>query len=177
MNTCEAIPQSISLLWETMPEDLKASFVHIKEQWEGMLQDFIGCHTPHTPQAYTFISTGACPGGWSAIIRQGSVYQELSGSVPGAPQGQMELTAITQALSTVKGKVVLTSTSRGYVRLGLIKWLPRWRKAGRLRSKGGTVKNLDLWQQLDSSKGKVQEWRFVPEGNQRCRELAQKATQ
>lgn len=100
---------------------------------------------------------GACSGnpgagGWGAILRYGTVEKELSGGENKTTNNRMELTAVIEALLALKKpcNVVLYTDSR-YVMDGVNQWLPNWKQNGwRTANKKTPVKNIDLWQNLDS---------------------------
>ena len=100
---------------------------------------------------------GACSGnpgagGWGAILRYGSIEKELSGGESDTTNNRMELTAVIEALKALKKpcNVVLYTDSR-YVMDGVNEWLPNWKVNGwRTANKKTPVKNVDLWQLLES---------------------------
>ncbi len=100
---------------------------------------------------------GACSGnpgagGWGAILRYGTVEKELSGGENETTNNRMELTAVIEALSALKKtcNIVLYTDSR-YVMDGVNQWLPNWKQNGwKTANKKTPVKNIDLWQNLDS---------------------------
>lgn len=100
---------------------------------------------------------GACSGnpgagGWGAILRYGSVEKELSGGESDTTNNRMELTAVIEALKALKKpcNIVLYTDSR-YVMDGVNEWLPNWKLNGwRTSNKKTPVKNVDLWQILES---------------------------
>ena len=100
---------------------------------------------------------GACSGnpgagGWGAILRCGSAEKELSGGCNPTTNNRMELTAVIEALKALKSscKITLYTDSR-YVMDGITKWLPNWKTNGwRTANKKTPVKNIDLWQSLES---------------------------
>lgn len=100
---------------------------------------------------------GAClgnpgNGGWGAILRCKGVEKELSGGCTMTTNNRMELTAIIEALSVLKTacNVTLYTDSR-YCMDGVTKWLTNWRKNNwKTTNKKNPVKNVDLWQKLDS---------------------------
>jgi len=100
---------------------------------------------------------GACrgnpgPGGWGALLHYQSRVRELWGAEPDTTNNRMELTAAIEALNalTEPCKVNLHTDSQ-YVRLGITEWLPNWKAKGWRTSARKPVKNVDLWQQLDSA--------------------------
>lgn len=105
-------------------------------------------------QIYT---DGACSGnpgvgGWGAILRYGTVEKELSGGDADTTNNRMELTAVIEALKALKKPCVITLyTDSRYVMDGVNKWLPNWKANGwRTSNKKTPVKNIDLWQILES---------------------------
>jgi len=100
---------------------------------------------------------GACSGnpgagGWGAILRYGAVEKELSGGEDATTNNRMELTAVIEALLALKKScnVILYTDSR-YVMDGVNQWLPNWKQNGwKTANKKTPVKNIDLWQNLDS---------------------------
>ena len=130
---------------------------------------------------------GACsgnpgPGGWGALLRYGGHEKELYGGEPAeTTNNRMELTAPIRALESLTRPVtVLLYTDSVYVRDGVTKWLPRWKRNGWQTAGRQPVKNVDLWQRLDAavSRHEVQ-WHWVkghaghPE-NERADRLAAK---
>ncbi|MGZ6745324.1 MAG: ribonuclease HI [Nocardioides sp.] len=138
------------------------------------------------PEAEVVIHTdGACvpnpgPGGWGALLRQGSHELELCGGDPGSTtNNRMELTAPIRALEILKRPVVVhLYTESTYVRNGILQWVPGWMRNGWMTSAKHPVKNVDLWQQLQAACERHQvEWHWVKghagdEGNERADRLA-----
>ncbi len=100
---------------------------------------------------------GACsgnpgPGGWGVLMRYGKVEKELSGGEPETTNNRMEMMAVIRALETLKrpSRVCLTTDSQ-YVKDGLTKWLPQWEARGWKTSDRKPVKNVDLWQRLQTA--------------------------
>ena len=100
---------------------------------------------------------GACsgnpgPGGWGAILRYNGIEKELCGGEESTTNNRMELTAVIEALKALKKpcNVTLYTDSR-YVMDGVNEWLPNWKLNGwRTSNKKTPVKNVDLWQLLES---------------------------
>jgi ribonuclease HI len=97
---------------------------------------------------------GACrgnpgPGGWGAILRYRDKEKEISGAEAQTTNNRMELMAAIAALESLKRacEVDLYTDSK-YVQQGISEWLPGWKKNG-WKKKGG-LKNVDLWQRLDT---------------------------
>lgn len=100
---------------------------------------------------------GACSGnpgvgGWGAILRYGSVEKELSGGEENTTNNRMELSAVIEALKALKKECDITLyTDSRYVMDGVTKWLPNWQQNGwKTANKKTPVKNIDLWQELES---------------------------
>lgn len=79
---------------------------------------------------------GACrgnpgPGGWAALLRQGSTEKLIKGSEPHTTNNRMELLAAIEGLCALKraSQVALTTDSQ-YVRQGITKWIAGWKKNG-----------------------------------------------
>ncbi|MFC6286279.1 ribonuclease HI [Nocardioides sp. GCM10027113] len=128
---------------------------------------------------------GACvpnpgPGGWGAVLRQGSHTLEIRGGDPGTTtNNRMELTAPIRALEALKRpSVVHIHTDSTYVRNGITKWVAGWSRNGWKTSAKEPVKNVDLWQRLvELSAGHTVEWFWVKghagdEFNERADRLA-----
>jgi len=103
-------------------------------------------------------------GGWGAILRYGDIEKELSGGESDTTNNRMELTAVIEALKALKRpcKITLYTDSR-YVMDGVNQWLPNWKVNGwRTSNKKSPVKNIDLWQALESQLEKHQiKWVWV----------------
>jgi len=99
---------------------------------------------------------GACrgnpgPGGWGAILRYNKHEKHLKGAVAFTTNNRMELTAVINALSALKKPCAIkVTTDSQYVRQGIASWLKQWKKNGWKTSSKDPVKNMDLWQQLDT---------------------------
>ncbi len=135
--------------------------------------------------AYT---DGACsgnpgPGGWGALLiaRDGDTVlkeRELSGGEANTTNNRMELLAAINALETLEKPSTLTViTDSVYVKDGITKWIHGWKAKG-WKKKGGEIKNIDLWKQLDAAQARHRvTWEWVkghaghPE-NEKADELA-----
>lgn len=98
---------------------------------------------------------GACrgnpgPGGWGALLRYNKTEKRLYGGETETTNNRMELTAAIKALQALKRscEIDLTTDSE-YVRKGITEWITNWKKRDWKNSSKKTVKNVDLWQQLD----------------------------
>ena len=107
---------------------------------------------PHV-EIYT---DGACSGnpgngGWGAVLMYNGAQKEMSGGVENTTNNQMELLACIKALEALKQpcKVDLYSDSAYVVNCFLQGWLVNWKLNSWKGANKKTVKNLELWQQLD----------------------------
>ena len=135
----------------------------------------------------TIYTDGACsgnpgPGGWGAVLLWKDQKLELSGGEVRTTNNRMEMTGAIKALQTLKGSrdVTLYSDSE-YLRNGITNWIRNWKRNNWQRSKSGSVKNVDLWRELDqlNSLHRVT-WKWVKghsgnEWNDRADELARQA--
>lgn len=127
---------------------------------------------------------GACsgnpgPGGWGAILRYNGREKELFGHAPDTTNNRMEMTAVIEALRSLKRPVPLRiHTDSQYVQKGISEWIHGWKRNGWKTSDKKPVKNADLWQELDTLAAKHQlEWLWVKghagdPGNERADALA-----
>ncbi|NBO76601.1 MAG: ribonuclease HI, partial [Betaproteobacteria bacterium] len=99
---------------------------------------------------------GACkgnpgPGGWGAWLRYGEHERELFGGERNTTNNRMELTAVIQALTSLKRPCAVdVYTDSEYVRQGITAWIRGWKARGWKTADRKPVKNVDLWQALDS---------------------------
>ena len=99
---------------------------------------------------------GACrgnpgPGGWGALLRQGDRVRELHGGEAETTNNRMEMTAVIEGLSALKRSCqVHITTDSQYVMKGVTEWMPNWKKRRWRTAAGQPVKNVDLWQKLDT---------------------------
>jgi ribonuclease HI len=127
---------------------------------------------------------GACsgnpgPGGWGAILRMANRERELSGGEPATTNNRMEMMAAIMGLEALKRPcTVHLYTDSIYLRDGVTKWIHGWKKNGWRTADKKPVKNIDLWQRLDTARTAHQvDWRWVkghsghPE-NERADQLA-----
>ncbi|MBI4557182.1 MAG: ribonuclease HI [Candidatus Hydrogenedentes bacterium] len=120
-------------------------------------------------------------GGWAAVLLYKDRRKELSGAEPCSTNNRMELTAAIEALRALKRPcAVEMHTDSEYLRKGITVWLPNWKRRGWKRNTG-SLKNADLWKELDdlAQRHDIQ-WQWVeghagiPE-NERCDILARNA--
>jgi ribonuclease HI len=128
---------------------------------------------------------GACsgnpgPGGWGAVLRYRGREKELYGGEPTkTTNNRMELMAAIKALESLTRAVpVRLHTDSTYVRNGISKWLPGWKRNGWKTASKQPVKNADLWRRLEAAVGRHDvDWRWVKghagnAGNERADALA-----
>ncbi len=122
-------------------------------------------HRTNVVEIYT---DGACsgnpgPGGWGALLRWRDREREISGGEGETTNNRMELMAAIQALEALnRPSRVRLHTDSNYVKEGITSWIHNWKKKGWKTSKRRPVKNVDLWQRLDSALGRHEvDWRWV----------------
>jgi ribonuclease HI len=132
-------------------------------------------------EAYT---DGACkgnpgPGGWGVWLKWGEHERELFGGEPLTTNNRMELTAVIEALASLKRHCrVRVHTDSQYVHNGISTWIHDWKKRGWKTADKKPVKNIDLWQKLDDVvRSHEVEWVWVRghdgnPGNERADALA-----
>ena len=127
---------------------------------------------------------GACrgnpgPGGWGAWLRSGAHEKELWGGARDTTNNRMELSAVIEALASLKQRCRVTvHTDSQYVKNGITSWIHNWKARGWRTSDGKPVKNVDLWSTLDQLNAQHDvHWRWVKGhagdvGNERADMLA-----
>ncbi len=147
----------------------------------------------NSPEIHLFTDGGCSgnpgPGGWGFILKHlaSGTEKEESGGEEETTNNRMELTAVIKGLETLKRSCfVEIFTDSVYVGKGLTEWMPKWKKNDWKRREGRalkSVKNEDLWRQLDelASKHQIKYTRVAghsghPE-NDRCDEIAVAAYQ
>jgi len=127
---------------------------------------------------------GACkgnpgPGGWGVWLKWGDHEKELFGGEAETTNNRMELTAVIEALASLKRRCrVRLHTDSQYVHSGISTWIHDWKKRGWRTADKKPVKNVDLWMKLDELVQQQDiEWIWVRghdgnPGNERADELA-----
>ena len=91
-------------------------------------------------------------GGWAAVFLENQKrIKTISGNTKQTTNSRMELTAVIEALFTLKTSTSLSVYSDSqYVLSGIADWSVKWVKNNWNLNKSGTkkVKNIDLWEQL-----------------------------
>jgi ribonuclease HI len=100
---------------------------------------------------------GACsgnpgPGGWGAVMRYGAVEKEMSGGEPQTTNNRMELMAAIMAIEAVKRPCEIhLHTDSEYLRQGITVWIHSWKARNWRTADKKPVKNVDLWQRLETA--------------------------
>jgi ribonuclease HI len=127
---------------------------------------------------------GACsgnpgPGGWGAILKFADTVKELSGGEQLTTNNRMELLAAIRALEALTRPISADIyTDSQYVRGGVTEWMKGWKRNGWKTKDKKSVKNQDLWEQLDKLIAKHEvAWHWVKghadnPDNERADELA-----
>lgn len=112
------------------------------------------CRIDETGKIVIYTDGGALgnpgPGGYGAVIADGSKSKELSKGFRLTTNNRMELMACIEGLKAVKksSPIVLYSDSK-YVVDGITKgWARKWRANGWMRTKSDPAINPDLWDNL-----------------------------
>jgi len=120
------------------------------------------------------------PGGWAAVLRYGDRAKEISGGEAATTNNRMELQAAISALSALKEPCqVEIHTDSEYLKDGITKWVPYWKRNGWRTAERKPVKNDDLWKALDALATQHQaQWHWLKghaghADNERCDMLAQ----
>ena len=98
---------------------------------------------------------GACKGnpglgGWGALIIENGEETEIYGGSFNTTNNKMELTATIEALKYFKNsKIIDLYTDSKYVKNGITEWINNWKINGWKNAAKKSVKNSDLWKELD----------------------------
>lgn len=132
---------------------------------------------------------GACkgnpgPGGWGAWLKSGEHEREMFGGEPNTTNNRMELTAVIEALGSLKRQCHVTVyTDSEYVKNGITTWIHNWKARGWKTADKKPVKNVELWQKLDALAASHHvTWRWVrghngDPGNERADQLANRGVE
>ncbi len=111
---------------------------------------------------------GACsgnpgPGGWGAVLIAGKHRKELSGGARETTNNRMEMMAIIKGAEALRRKCRIDiHTDSRYVMQGITEWLEGWKRRGWKTAARQPVKNVDLWQRLESAlDGHDVRWHWV----------------
>ena len=102
-------------------------------------------------------------GGWAAIIIEGEKQTHIKGNQKDTTNNQMELLAPIKALKEIPyGSKVQIFTDSKYVKSGITEWIHNWKKNGWKTANKKSVKNKDLWTELDLMSNEFQiKWSWV----------------
>lgn len=134
---------------------------------------------------------GACkgnpgPGGWGVVLMSDASEKELFGGEALTTNNRMELMAVIEALTALKRPCAVTLyLDSEYVRKGITEWVAGWKARGWRTASKQPVKNVDLWQRLDTlvaGSGHRIDWRWVrghsgDPGNERADMLANRGVE
>ena len=132
-------------------------------------------------------SDGACKGnpglgGWGVLIKNSKTLYELKGTQQQTTNNRMELVAVIEGLRSIKEHAYIEITTDSmYVKNGINQWINNWKKNGWKTAAKKSVKNKDLWQELDELVQKYSiKWLWVKghsghPGNERADQLANEA--
>jgi ribonuclease HI len=127
---------------------------------------------------------GACKGnpgqgGWGALILENDSSREIYGGENNTTNNRMELMAVIKALESLKEqKDIIIYTDSTYVQKGISEWIINWKRNGWKSSNKKTVKNKDLWVELDNLNDSMSvKWEWIKghaghSGNERADYLA-----
>jgi len=111
---------------------------------------------------------GACsgnpgPGGWGAVLSFGQHEKELCGGEPATTNNRMELMGAIMALEALtRPCAVHLHTDSSYLKGGITSWIGTWKRNGWRTADKKPVKNVELWQRLESAVGAhTIEWHWV----------------
>jgi ribonuclease HI len=108
-------------------------------------------------QVVEIFTDGAClgnpgPGGWAALLRYKGREKEISGREAQTTNNRMELLATISALEALRRpSLVRVTTDSTYVRDGITRWIHGWKRRGWKTADKKPVKNVDLWQRLETA--------------------------
>ena len=102
-------------------------------------------------------------GGWAAIIITNDKKTQMRGSQKNTTNNQMELLAPIKALNKMpRGSKIQIFTDSKYVKSGITEWIHNWKKNGWKTANKQSVKNKELWTELDLLTKKFEiKWSWV----------------
>ncbi len=119
-------------------------------------------------------------------MMSGTTEKEIFGGEMDTTNNRMELTAVIEALAALKRPCEVTLyLDSEYVRKGITEWVAGWKARGWRTAARQPVKNVDLWQRLDTlvaAAGHAIDWRWVKghsgdPGNERADKLANRGVE
>jgi len=141
-------------------------------------------------QNVVIYTDGACsgnpgPGGYAAVIIYGDNEKEISGREENTTNNRMELKAAIEGLKLLNKpcNIKLYSDSAYLINAYNNKWVENWKKNGWKNASKEPVKNVDLWEEIESLL-RIHKVEFIKvkghadnKYNNRCDELAVAAIQ
>ena len=116
----------------------------------------------------TIYTDGACkgnpgPGGWGVVLQSGGKEKHMHGGEAQTTNNRMEMTAVIKALEALKMPChVSLYTDSKYVIQGITEWMDAWKARGWKTASKDPVKNVDLWQKIDTLINEHQiDWHWV----------------
>ena len=102
-------------------------------------------------------------GGWAAIIIINDKKTQITGSQENTTNNQMELLAPIKALNKIpRDSKIQIFTDSKYVKSGITEWILNWKKNGWKTANKQSVKNKELWTELDLLTEKFEiKWSWV----------------
>ncbi len=124
--------------------------------------------TDQEASAVALFTDGAClgnpgPGGWAALLRFNGTEKEISGGKSDTTNNRMEMQAVIEGLNALtRPCTVSVFTDSRYVQKGITEWIKGWKARGWKTAAKKPVKNVELWQAMDSAQAKHQvSWYWV----------------
>ena len=124
------------------------------------------------------------PGGWAFVATDGKNIAERCGGEPDTTNNRMELMAVIRALTAAhRHSAVEIHTDSQYVKNGMQTWMKNWKKNNWKTADKKTVKNKEVWQELDELAETIKiHWVWVKghageEFNERVDDLARTAAE
>ena len=116
----------------------------------------------------TIYTDGACSGnpgkgGWGAVLIYNNHEKEISGAEENTTNNRMEIKAAIESLKILKEPCeVELHTDSKYLKQGITEWIHNWKLNNWKAANKKSVKNSELWQQLDEQvkKHKIN-WHWV----------------
>ncbi|BDG75698.1 ribonuclease H [Wolbachia endosymbiont of Culex quinquefasciatus JHB] len=105
----------------------------------------------------TIYTDGACSGnpgtgGWAAIILFQNHRKNICGREENTTNNKMELTAVINGLKVLKFPCNISLyTDSLYIKYGITEWINKWKMNGWKTSNKKSVKNIELWKELDNA--------------------------
>jgi len=124
------------------------------------------------PELFAY-TDGACsgnpgPGGWGVLMlaRENGVVvkeRELQGGEALTTNNRMELLAAISALEALsRASDITIVTDSAYVKNGVTEWIHAWKRKNWRTAGGSPVKNVELWQRLETAAARHRvTWRWI----------------